>query len=310
MNRIRLKVMSVIVLTALCLGVSNAQESKMFTMLPMGDEAFSVIREVFEYDPTLPLDARIVGQEKRDGYIREKVSFNGILGERVPAYLAIPADKPGPFPCIIMLHGLSVSKDIWWEAENDHSGLLLTEGLLSRGYAVLTADDWYHGERMIRNDYENPMTLLWNPDTHNRFRRMLTNSTVDMRRALDYLETRQEIDMTRIGAIGYSMGGIMTFQLAALDERVRVGISCVGPHRIPNTLLDVFSAYQFAPRIDKPFMVLMGRKDTRLYTVADAERLHELIASPMSELKLYDSGHRLPSSYTADAIGWFEKHLK
>ncbi len=99
----------------------------------------------------------------------------------------------------------------------------LSEGLLSRGYAILTIDAWYHGERIIRNDFTNPGPLLWNPETHNRFRRMLTNYTVDWRRALDYLSTRAEIDMDRIGVIGYSVGGIMSFQLTALDPRIKDG---------------------------------------------------------------------------------------
>ena len=90
-----------------------------------------------------------------------------------------------------------------------------------------------------------------------------------------------------------------------------VGVSCVGPPRIPNKLLDSFSAYQFAPHItDKPFLVLMGRKDDELYSVAEAEKLESLITSPKSRLILFDSGHHLPSSYVDDAVGWFDEHLK
>jgi len=289
---------------------AGGQESAETVMTPMSEEAFRLLREVFEYDPALPLDARTVAREERDGYVREKVVFTSILDARVPGYLAIPSGGTAPYPCVVALHGLSASKEIWWEADNDHSGLMLTEGLLRRGYAVLTVDDRYHGERMFRNDFENAMGLLWNPDTHNRFRRMLTQSTVDCRRALDYLASRPEIDMNRVGIIGYSMGGIMSFQLAALDDRVKAGVSCVGPPRIPNKLLDSFSAFQFAPRIaDTPFMVLMGRRDDALYSVGEAQKLHDLIASPVKKLNFYDSGHHLPSSYVDDAIAWLVEHL-
>ncbi len=291
-------------------GSACAQEDRQFTMQPVDDATFDLLREVFEYDPTLPLDARTVASEEYEGYYRDKIVFNGILDARVPGYIATPADAEPPYPCVVALHGLSVSKETWWEEDNDHSGLLLTRALLGRGIAVVTVDARYHGERMINNDFENPMGLLWDPDTHNRFRRMLTHSTVDIRRTLDYLATRRDIDMERIGVIGYSMGGIMSFQLAALDDRVKVGVSCVGPPRIPNRLLDPFSAYQFAPRIQgTPFMVLMGRKDDRLYSVEEARKLHDLIHSPVKELRLYDTGHHLPSSYVDDAIGWFSDHL-
>lgn len=117
-----------------------AQNTRQFTMEPMTDNSFSLLKEYFEYDNTLPLDARIVHREERDGYVREKVVFNSILNDRVPGYLALPEGEGKSYPCILALHGLSVSKETWWAQDNDHSGLLLTEGLLSLGYAVMTID--------------------------------------------------------------------------------------------------------------------------------------------------------------------------
>lgn len=53
---------------------------------------------------------------------------------------------------------------------------------------------------------------------------MVVQSTLEYRRALDYLETRKEIDSERIGAIGYSLGSVVTFILTAIDERVKTTV--------------------------------------------------------------------------------------
>ena len=293
----------------MALSTVYSQEAESFLMEPVGEEAFQVLLEFFEYDRDIPLDARTVQEDDESNYTREKIVFRGLHDERVPGYLAIPKTGSPPYPCVLQLHGLSVSKSIWWEEDNDHNGLRVTQELLANGYAVLAIDAQYHGERMVNNDYENPMALLWNPATHNRFRGMLVQSTVEWRRALDYLESRPEIDSNRIGMIGYSMGGIMTFQLTAVDPRIKVSISCVGPPRIPNNLLDYFSAYNFAPAAEKShFLVLMGRNDT-LHTIGQAQKLHDLIGGKSKKLILYDSGHRLPVQYVNDALSWFKEHL-
>lgn len=49
-------------------------------------------------------------------------------------------------------------------------------------------------------------------------------STVEHRRIIDYLATRPKIDTTRIGATGYSIGGIVTFYPAAVESRIKVAV--------------------------------------------------------------------------------------
>lgn len=47
-------------------------------------------------------------------------------------------------------------------------------------------------------------------------------------RLLDYLETRDDVDVKRIGLIGTSKGGIETYLAAAVDERIAVAVPCIG----------------------------------------------------------------------------------
>lgn len=58
---------------------------------------------------------------------------------------------------------------------------------------------------------------------------MIVQSVIEYRRAIDYLETRSEIDTDKIGLIGYSIGGVMTFILTGIDSRIDVSVACVTP---------------------------------------------------------------------------------
>jgi predicted esterase len=137
---------------------------------------------------------------------------------------------------------------------------------------------------------------------------MTVQSVREYRRAIDYLETRIEIDTGRVGMIGYSMGGFMTFSLTAVDPRVKVSVACVTPN-----IEEPYSpkaAYHFAPYINnRPFLMLMG-KDDPFYTVEEAQQLHNFIDSDVKEITFYNSGHRLPDEWIERATEWMEKYLK
>jgi len=141
---------------------------------------------------------------------------------------------------------------------------------------------------------------------------MLVESVIDYRRAIDYLETRPEIDMDRIGLIGYSLGGIMTYALTAAEPRIKVAVDCVGPSFKPTSWpasLAPCAPYHLAKAIDiAPFLMLRANSD-EYCTIEDAQELYELVKSSTKEIVFYDSGHRLPKEYVSKAAEWFNKYL-
>lgn len=167
----------------------------------------------------------------------------------------------------------------------------------------------YHGERIGANDFESAGVFTFEKGWMARARNMIVQSDIEYRRALDYLATRPEIDMTNIGVIGYSMGGMMTFNLSAVESRIKSSVACVMP-----VLKDQYSAiavHNFAPRITaESFLMLVGREDEFNYTIDQAEALKDLVASPDKELVIYESGHILPTEWNQKARQWFVEHLK
>lgn len=288
---------------------SKAQNDSTFTMAPIGSEAFEVMRHFFNYDRDIPLEVRIVDRLDESEYVREKIVFRGIRNSRVPAYLAIPKSSASPYPCVMLLHGIGSSKESWWEDNSFQSGGQLTKQLLASGFAVLSLDAEYHGERLANNDYESSMVFTFEKGWFLRTRDMVVQSVIENRRAIDYLATRVEIDTARIGMIGYSMGGMMTFNLAAVDPRIKASVACVTP-----ILKDQYSAmavHYFAPYVmSQPFLMLMGNTDQRNYTKEEAQQLHDFIRSDSKDLVFYESGHKLPTEWTKRATEWMEKYLR
>ena len=90
--------------------------------------------------------------------------------------------------------------------------------LTKLGFAALCIDTWAFGERRGRSEGEIFREMLWSGQV------MWGMMVFDSLRALDYLESRPDVDPARIGTLGLSMGSTMAWWLAALDTRVKVCI--------------------------------------------------------------------------------------
>ena len=202
------------------------------------------------------------------------------------------------------------TKDRWWDDDTWPQGGRLTKALAAEGIAALVLDAQFHGERASRLGYR-PVEEYVCDDCPNARRDMVVETVADYRRALDYLGTRPEVDTARVGAIGFSMGGVMTFALSAVDPRIRAAVACVTPVNPDDRKWSrpSFSPYTFASRVRIPVLQLMGRTD-ELYSRADAENVRNALASQEKPLEWFDSGHRLPPAYVPRAVGWLKGRLK
>ena len=283
--------------------VLSAQNNSEFRMEPIQPEAFAVMSDFLNYDKEIPLSPRIAATSEEANHTLEKIIFQGTHDDRVPGYLAIPKNGTGPYPCVILLHGIGGSKDNWW----GDTGISLTTELIQSGYSVLTLDAQYHGERMANNDYEKPTTFALRKKWHSRLRDMQGQTIKDHRRAIDYLSTCTEIDSSRIGMVGYSFGGMMTFNLAAIDSRIKVAVAAVAP--LIKKQYSVMNTINFAPYITKqPFLMLMADNDNN-YTVEEAQAVFDFISSKDKEIVFYKSKHMLPTKWITRAKEWLDKYL-
>ncbi len=194
--------------------------------------------------PPAPLAPELIESVDKGDYLREKWLLQTWAGAQMPLYLLIPkASDPSaapvrpPFPVVIAFHGHGYGvKDIvgLWEDGQERStpdGYHKDFGvaLCRRGFLVAAPEISCFGERQNNFSYLNTTIGQGIPTTcehtaHLAFH--LGGSVVglrvhDARRVVDYLETRPDVDVSRLGAMGISGGGMHTFFSTALDERIK-----------------------------------------------------------------------------------------
>ena len=295
------KLLSLVFLSTLATLVIGAASVSAEEMHP---QAYGLLKSIYAYDESYPLDARVVGSLQHGETVFEKVVFSSFHDGKVPGLLALPTEGEAPFPVVLLLHGVTGNKEQWLDDDFTHGGEV-SAGLLKQGFAVLALDAQYHGDRAVYNDYLDVGEMIFKKGWGIRYANMLTQSVVDYRRAIDYLATRDDIDSSRIGLLGYSMGGHMAFILGAVEERIQATVACVVPHTAGMPM----AASAFARDMGAdPLLMMMARKD-RFYTQDQANALFEAVPGNAKTMQFFDSGHSLPVEYTTQATQWLKKNL-
>jgi len=171
--------------------------------------------------PRTPLNARITGTIQREGYRIEKLVFESRPRFYVTAHLYIPDGPVQKRPVVVNVNG-------HWSHKKDEDRLQLPAAFQAlQGYMAITIDSpgWsFEGNSLIERRAEGD---------HNDFFLIQggTNTTGyyvwDCMRALDYLSTRPEADMSRIGITGASGGGLATLYTFAADDRYSAAVPVV-----------------------------------------------------------------------------------
>jgi len=277
------------------------------TELPSAsNEVFESIAQFYNYDKDIPLDAKIVGQQEFSYGNREKIIFKGVNNSTVPAYLTIPKNGASTHPVVVIADGIYGSKERWFEDDSWPKGGLITKSFLRAGFAVLILDAAYHGERTSEYDYVSPPFPFTFP---NESRHMGIQTATEYRRAIDYLSTRSEIDTSRIGMMGLSMGALITFQLSSVDPRIKTAVAGLAPPlKLPE--LQAGDVCTFANHVScNSFLMFMGNEDP-FYSMEEAHELYDRIPISQKEFVEYNVGHEPPAEYVEKVTDWFEKHLK
>ncbi len=168
-----------------------------------------------------PLNARTVRTITAEGYRVENVLFESQPHHHVTANLYLPEGQ-GRVPGVIVSSGHSRTAKT--ADYNQRFGIMLA----AHGIAALCFDPIGQGERsQILNDqggpeFENTTTehFLIGAGSILVGRNTARYRVWDAMRAIDYLESRPEIDAGRIGMTGCSGGGTLTSYVMALDDRV------------------------------------------------------------------------------------------
>ena len=187
-------------------------------------------------DERCELLPRVTETREFSTYTRETVLFQSRPNMTVFGYLLLPKDFEKPGPTILCLHGHGRGVDDIVGIQED--GTMRTEygeyqndfalQCVDRGYAALAIEQFGFGHRRddaaCQRGAGNSSCLPASGAAFLLGETMIGWRVYDAMRSLDYLSTRPEIDMNRIGVMGISGGGTTTFYSAAIDERFKVAV--------------------------------------------------------------------------------------
>ncbi len=293
------------------------------------------LRALGGFPARAPLEARVVERVEEARYWREKVWFWSEPHEPVVAYVLVPKRAAFPAPAVLALHQHAGEYHL---GKSEPAGLAgdpdMTYGreLAERGYVVVAPDFKGFEERrdgtLEGRWFEHYLaTRAW-VEGHTLQRRHLW----DLVRTVDYLHERPEVDPSRIGCIGHSLGGQEAFFLLATDERVRAGVVNCGvatmrsffDHKVVHNLSWYIPGYLalgdttglvelIAPR---PLYLLAGDRDpifplpgVEAIVARATELYHAAGQADAVRATLFDGAHSFPAGNRELAYEWLGRWL-
>jgi len=151
------------------------------------------------------------------GVLLEEIEFETGRGERVRGFLTRPPETSGPLPAIVCIHAHGFAYEIGArELLDGRPSLQGPVGVLfaQMGFAALMIDMPAFGVRAEPGESARAKALLW------RGRSLAGQMVGELSAAVDWLCSRDDIDTSRIGVFGISMGATLGYWLAAVEPRI------------------------------------------------------------------------------------------
>ncbi len=273
----------------------------------------------------------ITGKVEHEQFTVEKLHYQSRPGLYVTGNLYIPKGLEKPAPTILYVCGHSVGTKDGIRYGNKAPYQHHPAWFARHGYVCMVIDTVHRGEieGIHHGTYQYKM-WWWNS-------RGYTSAGVEAWnciRALDYLETRKEVDKDRFGVTGISGGGAYSWWLSAIDERIKVAVPVAGITDLQNHVVDgcveghcdcmyIVNTYRWdyplvaalvAPR---PLLISNSDKDT-IFPLEGVIRLHEKVrriyrlynAGQNLGLHITEGPHKDTQQSRVHAFSWFNRFLK
>jgi dienelactone hydrolase len=271
-----------------------------------GVKPFPELARMFDYDNKAPLDVKENKVEVKDGVKVHDITYLSPKGGRVTAYLVVPPGK-GPFAGLVFMH---------W-GFGYRSSFLAEALLLARAGAVsLMIDAPYNRPAAWRHDFDNSK-----PEVN---RDVYLQMVVDLRRGVDLLTSRADVDAKRIGFVGLSLGAHMGGILSGVEKRIKALVLMGGlpslTERLRNNNADgkLNRDIEILSPLDPIHYVSHAKPSALFFQFARRDRFvsekqateYEQAASQPKIIKWYDTGHELNDlEALRDRAEWLRKEI-
>jgi dienelactone hydrolase len=274
-----------------------------------------------------PLKATVTGTLERDSFVVEKLHFQSLPRLYVTGNLYRPKQAGGRLPAVLYVCGHSNRGRDGNKSAYQHHGMWFA----THGYVCLIIDSLQLGEVAGIHHGTYRYNRWW---WHSRGYTPAGVECWNSMRALDYLQSRPEVDPERLAVTGISGGGACSFWLAAADERVKAAVPVSGMGDLDVYVTDrvvdghcdcmfLYDCYQWpwthiaalvAPR---PLLFANSDHDTIFpmdgndRVIARLRKLYGLLGKPeLVDAVVAPGGHDDKPELRLAAYQWINKHLK
>ena len=214
-------------------------------LAPVGDEVFQVYRRLYDYDAQA-LDSRVDERDDTQAeWIVERVSFTAAYGtDRLPVILMLPRSARPPYQAVVYFPG------------SDAVRARSSRGAYTQWVQFVVRSGRAVAFPIYQQTYERRRT-----STGGGFLREISiQRGQDVRRTIDYLASRSDIDATKIAFYGVSLGAQLAPVYLAVEPRLRTGVLLSGGFETW-TVPPETDPVNFASRVRQPVLMVNGRED-------------------------------------------------
>jgi len=283
------------------------EQIDLYKQTPVSDNVFQAYKDQFSYDK-IDVNAQVEWRnDSSEDWIQEKISFDAAYGnERIIAYLFLPKNTPPPFQTVIYFPGSgSAYQKSSKNLESYREFEWFFPFILKDGRAAL-----YPVYKGTFERYDENLVRIHTGNDSHQFTEYTVQLGKDLKKCIDYLETRPDIDSNKIAYFGMSWGGIMGPVILAVEDRIKAGVLAVGGtwgRGRPEA-----NAINYIPRVKTPTLMLNGRYDMTFIYETQVKPMFDLLGTPdeHKNLILYDTDHFIPKTeMIKEILSWLDKYL-
>jgi len=267
---------------------------------PVDDKVFKIYLSQFAYDKS-SLNSKVEDTIESGSWTAEKITFDaGYNNERMVAYLYLPKNGKKPFQTVLYFpHSGVITASKFNPQEIEFLNFILKSGR-ALVYPIFKGTN----ERQDALKSDLPEETVFYKDHVIMWRK-------DMGRTLDYLETRNDIQIDKIGYIGISWGAAMGAIFPAVEKRIKVVVLDVAGLTMQKAFPEV-DQINFLPRVTQPVLMLNGKYDMFFPIETSQKPMFDLLGTPKKDKKMivYESGHIPPrTEVERQGLLWFDQYL-
>jgi eukaryotic-like serine/threonine-protein kinase len=277
------------------------------TRQPVADAVYRIYADQYSYDRT-PFDPRVESTDDASPHWRHEVVNIATVygGERMPVHLYLPKNVKPPYQAVLFFPGsLAIGAKSTTDLQLNTFGI---DFIIMSGRAlVYPVYQYTYG----RTDARVAAAVVPQTRANTTWVQQLVS---DARRALDYVETRPDIDATRMAYYGLSWGGRLGPITMALDPRIKAGVLLMGG-LASNKQAPEVDPFNFAPRVRVPVLMLNGEQDFIFPLQTSQQPLFQGLGTPSADKKhvLYPGGHEIfvtqHSQIVQEVVGWLDRYV-